>query len=80
MSWNYRVIRHYDLNGNPYLAVHDVYYRTQDDGTTLYSWGDTPAHLQGENMEELTAELERMSEALRKPVIDSKSLPGYKRP
>jgi hypothetical protein len=71
MHWNHRVVRHHTKNimGDPDVgyAIHEVYY--DDDGSirgmtqdAVSPYGDTP--------EELKDDLERMLEAISKPILD----------
>jgi hypothetical protein len=65
--WNYRVMLHPDLAGDEvYSAIHEVYY----DGDKVTGWTQTPATPGGEDVRWV---LERMAEALDKPVLNFKT-------
>jgi len=65
MSWNYRVMAH-DYDGEIYLEIHEVYYNSKKvpDSYTFNSVG-----VGGENIKELEWVLQRMKEALNKPIL-----------
>lgn len=75
MPWNYRVIRTELDNGEAQYGLHEVYY--EDDKPTLSSEMPDPVLTfidengdDGEAIAELTWTLDRMREALSKPVLD----------
>ncbi len=61
MSWNYRVV---ERAGE--FAIHEVFY---DDTGRVTGWTETPVFPRAESIEDLAAELERYSEAIKKPAI-----------
>lgn len=69
MSWNYRVIQDDDASGEPCHAIHEVYY--DNDGTLIgYSAVPTPVvAFDGDGAKPLSWVLDRMREALAKPVL-----------
>ena len=69
MSWNYRVIQTDDASGEPYHAIHEVYY--DNDGTLIsYSAEPTPVvAFDGDGVKGLSWALDRMREALGKSVL-----------
>lgn len=73
MSWNYRVMRHEYSNGVTTahdLEIHEVYYN--DDGT-VRGWTENGISPSGEDMAELNRDLDKMEEALGKPILDYKT-------
>jgi len=62
MSWNYRIVRK-----NDQLEVYDVYY--DEDGNPS-SRHVKPTTLYGEDVEEISKQIDLIKECLRKPVID----------
>ena len=66
MSWNYRVMRHGNNNGD-YYAIHEVYY---DQNGKPRNWTDDDVGPCGESLDEVKACLELMKEALSKPILD----------
>lgn len=77
MSWNYRVLKHrekhphYEKNKGvfpefvEYFAVHEVYYHDDKLGYTK-----EPISLSSEDMEGLEWQIEKIREALKKPILD----------
>lgn len=80
MSWNYRVMRHTyvdKMSGEQqsYLAIHEVYYKSKKVNDLTVSAGDVgcskdPSPVSEESIDDLRATLNRMLEALDKPVIE----------
>ena len=67
MSWNYRVIRRREANGEFYYAIHECYY----DGDRLqHSWMASPASVIGETHAELLTTLQQMHRAVLEPVLE----------
>ncbi len=75
--WNYRVIGDSAPTGGgdfeDVLTIHEVYYDSND---APHSWSADPMWPQGESLDGLRAELNRMLEALDKPIINKEDLPG----
>lgn len=69
MSWNYRVIKHVAPKTNEvFLQLHEVYYSDQDsepNGVTIDA-----VTVGGETTDEIKWVLEKMAEALEKPILD----------
>lgn len=67
MSWNYRIMKHVGRspNNEEYLGMHEVYY-DKDGKPNGYS--SEPSFI-GENLDELKWVLERMGEAVAKPIL-----------
>lgn len=64
MSWNYRILAH-ENNGEVYLQVHEVYYTNNiPDGYT-----SDPITVGSETLEGIEWTLNRMQEAVKKPVL-----------
>jgi hypothetical protein len=73
MHWNYRVIRHQSISARGehdcWLAIHEAYY--PDDSSDIPNgYTEEPVPVAGEDLEELRWKLERMLEALEKPILD----------
>jgi len=66
MSWNFRIIRHV-TNDEPWLAIHEVFY---DDDMNPHSCTQDPVTVVGADEAEVKWYLEKMAEALEKPIID----------
>ena len=66
MSWNYRVIRSVDPNGNEFHAIHEVYY---GDGVEPEGWTATPVAPCGDDLNEVRSTLQHMHRALDEPVL-----------
>lgn len=71
-SWNYRVIEFVDSDGSPWRAIHEVHY----EGDIPVSYRENPAVVMssddGGNEANLAWVLDRMREALQKPVLTEK--------
>lgn len=73
MSWNYRVLRHShkSMHGDEhYYSIHEVYY--EKDGS-IHAWSANPVSVGGETFAEIHAELDRMRNALNRPVLTESS-------
>ena len=66
-GWNNRVIRQTFDTGEVMFALHEVYY---DDNGTPKSITSDPVFPHGETLEELQADIARMLEATKKPVLN----------
>jgi len=66
MSWNHRVIRHVTDEGDEWFGIHEVYY---DDGEPHSCTKEHISPCQ-EDIPALKWELEKMLQAIDKPVID----------
>jgi hypothetical protein len=66
MTWNYRVVKHTDSEGITHFGIHEVYY-DKDGRPSMYTESAMAPY--GETLEELAEDLERMREALIKPVL-----------
>lgn len=74
MSWNYRLVKRtskHDINEavDVTFSVHSAYYHNEHE-TVPYMISAEPATLIGETVEELRADLDRMTQAFAKPMID----------
>ena len=65
-NWNYRVLCRRDNDGEPYFAVHEVYYDAEGKPT---SWTCDAASPAGENALELAVDAARMAAACGLPVL-----------
>lgn len=72
MSWNYRVMRHVEPDGSEWFGIHEVYYDL--DGNPV-SWTERTIEPFGETPDDLTADLDRMSAAIHRPVLDYEPRP-----
>lgn len=68
--WNYRLIRH-DHPEEPYIEVVEMHY--SDEAATVPN-GYGEAKVGGSSIKEIKWQLNRMREALSKPILDSKTL------
>ena len=68
MTWNHRVIRNREDNGEYYFAFHECFYNQPSDSVPC-SWTENPIHVGAESVDGLKRVLERMSAALAKPVL-----------
>lgn len=67
MTWEYRLLVLHNTTGDPYLAIHSVYY---EEGETMpTSWSEKAQHVVADTIEEMRADLECMLKALDKPVL-----------
>ena len=64
MSWNYRVVTQ---DGGASYGIHEVYY-TQDG--SIRCWSESPMNPYGEDLGELRDDLERMSRAFDRPILE----------
>lgn len=69
MAWNYRLIS-FDHPEEPWIAIHEVHY--DGDKPTGYATGAAPV-LSTEGVEGAQWVLDRMAEALAKPILDASS-------
>ena len=70
MGWDYRVIEFVDPDSGPWFAIHEVFY---DDAGIPNSYTEAPARVvscdDGGNDKPLVWVIDRMREALDKPVL-----------
>lgn len=73
MSWNYRVIEFVDPDDSPWRAIHEVFYDDIVNPGQPVRYSEYPAqvvsHDGGGNIANLAWVLDRMREALDKPVL-----------
>jgi len=67
VSWNYRIIKHIDKDGDEYFAIHEVYY---DEAGNPNGVTEDEVGIHGTNMEELKDDLKYHRNAFRKPVLN----------
>lgn len=80
MTWNYRVVKQYTPDDKyTHYSIHEVYYDIPGDDSSITLWSDSPVGPFGETFSELTEDFERIAEAFKKPVLDSKDLPWNKK-
>lgn len=72
MSWNYRVVRHYDELGSN-VEFHEIYY--EDEAQKVVKCWSGPVRPWGEDLDDLTNDLNHMLEALGKPILEAGDLP-----
>lgn len=70
--WNYRVVQFED-GEEVYHQIHEVYYKYDD----ISMWSEEAVPVGGETVEELRRDLQMQMDALDKPVLLAKDLPGY---
>lgn len=80
MGWNYRVMRHSSKNENTeeaevWLGIHEVYYRDDDVDDLTVDVNETgytvePVRVTADDVDGLRWVLQKMSEALDKPVLN----------
>lgn len=71
MAWNYRVVRYRKARPDDWLAVHSAFYNdgVPPDGKP-HSISVTSIAPQGESLDELKSDLEKMQRALELPILD----------
>ena len=68
MSWNYRVIRHRDLNGgDDFLQIHEVHYDEEGNPALVTERG---VKVGSETPEGLSEVLDMMRAAISRPVLN----------
>lgn len=65
-GWNYRVVRRQGPDG-PVFGIHEVYYNGEDEPRSCTK---KPVGPMSDDVEELMKEIDRMKQALDKPVLD----------
>ncbi len=75
MSWNYRVIKFCRLGLEEYFEIHEVHY-DKDDKPTSYT--ESASDIVSESLEGIQWHLDRMREALDKPVLTPEDFPEPK--
>ena len=66
MSWNHRVVKHTEMDGSVWYAIHEAYYN----GESVTHISELAAEPGGETIEELADELRRMLKATEKPSLN----------
>lgn len=72
MTWNHRVVRHKTKSGEPYIAIHEVFYDSKNKAYTLTK---DPVDVGGETIDDLRKQLEQMTKALDTPILDYDKVP-----
>lgn len=67
-------MRH-ETDDETYYAIHEVYYA--DDGT-VDAWSTEPADVSGDTIEDIIADLTKMTDCTTKPVLDYQAVPQPK--
>lgn len=67
MTWNYRVIRSVDAEGEPLYSVHEVYY---DKDGKPDSWTCDPVFLSAESVQQLIKDVVWILKSLTEPVLE----------
>ena len=65
MSWDYRVMCRKHGDDESY-SIHEVFY----DGDTVINWTKEPSGITCESLDDVVVALDRMREALDKPILD----------
>lgn len=68
MTWNYRVIKFIDEDGEPHHQIHEVYY--DKDGHPNGHTENPVSVFSNEGIDGLSSVLEKMAEALKKPALE----------
>lgn len=70
MTWNYRVVRRPSSfeGGETFLAIHEAYYPKNSDKSDSIT--EEAARVLGDDLEGLRRTLQKMLEALEKPILD----------
>ncbi len=77
MTWNYRIIRSIDPDGEVSFGIHEVYYAWEK----VSGWTSEPVSPCGETAEELAEIWSRaLLEAIQLPVLEMEELLAGKRP
>ena len=71
MSWNYRVIRSPNAEEGYSFAIHGV-YGSEASGEPR-SWTENPVDVSAENLDGLRWVLDRMRDALSKPILEERN-------
>lgn len=66
MSWNYRILRHPDENGEEVYGMHTVHYNAKG---APELWTKEPMFV-GNSVQELLGVLEQIRDGVYKPIID----------
>ena len=77
MTWNYRIVKTYHKESKEYIyAIHEAYY---DEQGNVNGITQNPIRIMCESTDGIKWTLERISEALTKPVLEDKDLstPGF---
>ncbi len=72
MTWNYRVIEWAHHDGSPYRSIHEVYYADGKPSSYIEAASTVVSDDDGGNKADLSWVLDRMREALDKPVLHEK--------
>lgn len=70
LRWDYRIIRHEEPDGNAWFSICEVFY---DREGRMYSFEEV--HVMAGDPEDLSQEVEWMSEAFEKPIVDAAAIP-----
>lgn len=76
MYWNYRLVRRVaDINGYeiPFLSIMEVYYDATDD--SIMGWVDKEVTPYGECIEDIKDDLDFISQACDRPILEYDDLP-----
>ena len=68
-NWNYRVIRHSSPT-ETWLGIHEVHMN----GDEITGWTEEPASVTDDTAESLRWQLNKMLEALNKPILEENEL------
>lgn len=67
MTWNYRIIKSIDEDGEASFGIHEVYY---DESKNPHSCTAEPIVLAAESLDDLKKDLKLMQKAFEKPVLE----------
>jgi len=65
MAWNHRILAHEESSGEVYFQLHEVYYKK--DKPIVHTVD--PITVGGENLESIKFILNKMQEAIEKPIL-----------
>lgn len=68
MTWNYRIMRRREANGERTFEIHEVYYGRDD--RFVVGWSKEAIAPLGTTCTEVHQDLVKMMEAFNKPVLD----------
>jgi len=66
MTWNYRILADFDVDGEPFYCIHSVYY---DEDGDVFAYGVTPTYAVGVTVEELQSDMEKLQAAFDRPIL-----------
>ena len=68
---NYRVLKHWTKQGDPWYAVHDCYY-SKDNPEVPHSYSATPTYLASHDEKDLKSQSDLIAKAFEREVLEFK--------